>query len=200
MKITALIILLGLFFLISCKKERTTLSRDLTNPEIQAQNFQKYTIRQGQQYCDQNTYSPVNFSEFKFMVRFDSTAIYTTKESENQYDINKLYGFSDNNLDHHKFSARFGWRWSDSALWLFAYTYNNGVRAAKELGTVIIDSENFCSIKIEASTYIFTLNDKSDTLQRKSNTKQAVGYKLYPYFGGDEVAPHDINIFIKDLS
>lgn len=117
----------------------------------------------------------------------------------NQLDINKLYGFSDNNAVHQQFSARFGWRWSDSALYLFGYTYNNGIRAYKKLGSVKIGTENFCSIKVDSTSYIFTLNDAVDSMERKSSTPDAVGYQLYPYFGGDELAPHDINIWIKQI-
>ena len=57
----------------------------------------------------------VEYSERKFVVKFDSTSIYNTLIPSNQYDINKLYGFSDNDSVHHLYSARFGWRWSDQA-------------------------------------------------------------------------------------
>ena len=189
-----------LVLLFSCKKEIYSLPGNTIKNEVgSSQNFLKYTINKGQQYCDHNIFQTVNYSELKFIVKFDSSAIYTTEDAGNQFDINKLYGFSDNNADHHQFSARFGWRWSNGALRLFGYTYNNSVRSFKELGTVMIGVENSCSIKVGDGMYIFTLNDKSDTLQRKSTTQHAVGYKLYPYFGGDEIAPHDIYIWIKDL-
>ncbi|MEO6288759.1 MAG: hypothetical protein ABIO76_02495 [Ginsengibacter sp.] len=188
------------FLFISCKKESHSLTADTPDPVTEIPlNLIKYTIHKGQQYCDQNTYKPIVFSGLKFSVKFDSSAIYSAENPGNQTDINKLYGFSDNNTDHHQFSARFGWRWSDNALRLFAYIYNDSKRVSKELGTVIIGSENFCSIAIAAGNYIFSLNNKSDTLTRKSITQKAVGYQLYPYFGGDEVAPHDISIWIKDL-
>jgi hypothetical protein len=161
-------------------------------------SFEKYTINQGQQYCDKNAFSQIRLSELKFTVRFDSSAIYQTIHPANQFDINKLYGFSDNNALHHDFSARFGWRWSDNALRLFAYVYNNGIQTNKELGTVAIGAENNCSIKVAADKYIFTLNGKADTMPRASTTAEAVGYKLYPYFGGDEFAPHTISIWIKE--
>jgi hypothetical protein len=160
--------------------------------------FEKYTIAQGQQYCDKNGYNAIQLSELKFTVKFDSSAIYQTIDPVNQLDINKLYGFSDNNALHHDFSARFGWRWSNNALRLFAYVYNNGVQANKELGTVAIGTENSCSIKVAGDKYIFTLNGKTDTMPRASTTANAVGYKLYPYFGGDEFAPHTISIWIKE--
>jgi hypothetical protein len=117
----------------------------------------------------------------------------------NQYDINKLYGFSDNNADHHQFSARFGWRWSDNALRLFAYVYNNGIVISKELGSVTIGKEVNCSIKVGEAIYTFIIDEITEYLPRSSTTSLAKGYLLYPYFGGDELAPHDINIWIKAL-
>ena len=70
--------------------------------------------------------------------------------------------------------------------------------SAKQLGTVAIGVENSCSIKIEGSNYIFSLNDSTTIVPRKSVTAQAEGYKLFPYFGGTEMAPHKISIWIKE--
>jgi hypothetical protein len=36
-------------------------------------------------------------------------------------------------------------------------------------------------------------------MSRTAATEKAKGYRLYPYFGGDELAPHQINIWIKNL-
>ena len=163
-----------------------------------SQHSTQYTIRQGQHYCDGNTYQPIDTGELKFTVVFDSTAIYQTANPVNQYDINKLYGFSDNAAEHHQFSARFGWSWNDHALRLYAYVYNNGVRASKELGIIAIGQEVACSIRAEAGVYRFTMNDHMTTMPRLSTTPKAKGYLLYPYFGGDETAPHTIHIQIKN--
>ncbi|MGZ3937692.1 MAG: hypothetical protein ACXVLT_03145, partial [Flavisolibacter sp.] len=170
----------------------------LPTPAVQGQ-FIKYTIQAGKQYCDGNTYKPIELSEMKFIARFDSTAIYQAQSPENQYDINKLYGFSDNNTDHHQYSARFGWRWSDKALRLFAYVYNAGVVTSKELSTVNIGSDINCSIKVTGDKYLFTVDGTATQLPRMATTEEAKGYQLYPYFGGDEVAPHQVNIWIKNL-
>lgn len=161
--------------------------------------FTLYSIKKGQQYCDQSTFFPVEYAELKFVVKFDSSAIYNSIDANNQYDINKLYGFSDNDSLHQVYSARFGWRWSDKALRIFAYVYNKGVRNSKELGTVAIGAENDCSIKVTGGHYIFSLNNHSDTLLRSATTHKGRGYRLYPYFGGDELAPHDITILIKEI-
>ena len=96
-----------------------------------------------------------------FVVKFDSSAVYQTSNPENQYDINKLYGFSDNGDQHHSYSARFGWRWSDGALRLFAYTYNKAIRDEKELGKVAIGSEVHCAIEVQGEVYVFTVDGKN---------------------------------------
>ena len=184
-----------LFILFSCTKENTYL---IKNTHATGTQFTKYTIRKEQNYCDGNNFISTSYSELNFIVKFDSTAIYSNVIPDNQLDINKLYGFSDNNSTHHLFSARFGWRWSDNALRLFGYVYNDGVRNSKELGIVAIGAENICSIKVTPKSYVFSLNGKIDSLPRTSTTLEAAGYKLYPYFGGDETAPHNIYIWIKE--
>ena len=196
MKNVSLMVAICLLLLLSCKKEVAKIPA--TVPVEATDSYVHYIIHKGAQYCDGNNFKNIICTELKFNVKFDSSAIYITAAPGNQYDINKLYGFSDNNSDHHQFSARFGWRWSKDSLRLFGYVYNEGVRRSKELGIVTIGSENFCSIKVEHGAYRFTLNEKTDTLIRKSPKEQALGYRLYPYFGGDELAPHDINIWIKE--
>lgn len=180
----------------ACQKEKTfetTLGAKNSSP-----SFKEYIIPQGEHYATENPLKLLDLSELKFAVKFDSSAIYQTSDAENQYDINKLYGFADNGDFHQQFSARFGWRWSDGALRLFAYTYNNGVRDSKELGTVAIGEEVHCAIKVSGEQYVFTLNDKVETMSRLSTTEKGKGYQLYPYFGGDEAAPHEVRIWIKE--
>ena len=186
------------FFLTSCHKMADAIINKGTSTTTSSQ-FVKYTIQKGKNYCDENGYKAVSVSEMKFVVKFDSTAIYSTVNPDNQLDINKLYGFSDNNSTHQQFSARFGWGWNNNALRLYGYVYNDGIRSSKELGTVRIGSEINCSITVHAKSYLFTLNGVTDSLPRTSTTAKATGYKLYPYFGGDETAPHDIYVWIKEL-
>lgn len=179
----------------SCSKRIETLGIKTTTTQDE---FVKYTIDKGQHSSDKNGYVQVQYEQLRFVVKFDSSAIYRTVASSNQVDINKLFGFSDNNANHHQFSARFGWRWSNNALRLFAYVYNNGQMSFKEIGTIPIGAEVVCSIKVTEGQYVFTMGDKVETMTRASATGKAIGYKLYPYFGGDEVAPHQINIWLKE--
>ncbi len=184
----------------NCSRSTDIIFEDRTLTRLDLSNyFTLFTIREGQQFTDGNLYKPIETRQLKFSVKFDSSAIYQSLLPINQYDINKLYGFSDNNADHHQFSARFGWRWSDNALRLFAYVYNNGIVISKELGSVTIGKEVNCSIKVGEAIYTFIIDEITEYLPRSSTTSLAKGYLLYPYFGGYELAPHDINIWIKAL-
>jgi hypothetical protein len=194
-------ILLGLAVLLllsGCKKTVEAIIEKGTSAPT-ASGFVKYTIAKGKQYADQSSYKAVETGDMKFVVKFDSSAVYQTTLAENQYDINKLYGFSDNNSDHHQYSARFGWRWSGNALRLFAYIYNEGAVGSKELAIVDIGKEINCSIQVTSSSYLFTVNGITERMPRMASTPKGKGYQLYPYFGGDESAPHDVNIWIKNL-
>ncbi len=160
--------------------------------------FVAYTILQGQQYCVGNNYPPYTTTAMRFAVRFDSTAVYANQDSKNQHDYNKLYGFSDNRSDHHSFSARFGWRWCNNELELSAYTYNDGVRSITDLGGIDLTKEHNCAIIANGTHYDFVLDGDTTSVLRTAKTAQATGYKLLPYFGGDETAPHTITIRIKE--
>ena len=178
----------------SCDK---TLN-DFVNPKTE-DGYKTYTIKQGEQYSFSLT-SKFKDTEMKFKVTFDSSAIYTCIDSANQEDINKLYGFSDCSKDHHQASARFGWRWYDNSLQLLAYCYKDGIMSYKMLNSVAIGAEHDCSIKIDANRYIFTLNGKVDTMYRECDSTTGERYRLFPFFGGTENAPHNITIKIKEES
>lgn len=189
--------LLILFFgFVNCQK---ALDIILTHGQPEAGSYYKYIIEKGSHTANYNIYTPSEYSELRFIVKFDSTAIYETTDPLNQYDVNKLYGFSDNNAHHHTSSARFGWSWSEGSLRLYAYVYDQAVLAIQELGIVQIGAEITCSIVISATSYVFSAGDKSIQVPRTSSTPTAIGYKLFPYFGGDEPAPHRITIRIKEL-
>lgn len=186
----------------ACTKEAAQPAAGATTRPVTttaAGTEEPFLIEKGSHNCTTNGFVPVSLVEQKFSVRFDSSAIYTTAIPLNQLDINKLYGFSDNGALHHDFSARFGWRWSDSALRLFAYVYNGGKVASEEITTVEIGKDIACFLRIKGDQYEFGVEDKVKKMPRASITPTGKGYLLYPYFGGDEAAPHDVRIWIRNL-
>lgn len=192
------LICLAIFIIINgCQKEPTVTA----NPpaEIPAEEiFTQYNIAAGGHYCDKTSVKPINISAMLFKVKFDSSAIYTSIDPVNQYDINKLYGFTEGQ-DPHVNSARIGWAYNDGKLRLYAYAYNNQQRLSQEISTVNIGETINCAIKFDSLNYIFIVKDRQVKLSRALSGVIAQGYQLFPYFGGDEVAPHPIRIYIKDM-
>ena len=129
---------------------------------------------------------------------FDETAIYTLEVTSDQADINKLLGFSDCGVRHQLESARIGWRWFNEELQLFAYAYLEGDLRFELMGAIPLNTEIDLRIKATASAYEFSGTGLSSvSLARNSNCEVSENYWLWPYFGGDQVAPHDINIRLK---
>ncbi|HTN47099.1 MAG TPA: hypothetical protein VL098_12180 [Flavipsychrobacter sp.] len=197
-----------MFMVLSCSKPENSSpnqpdpvdTTDTTHVDTTSRDsFTTYTILKGNNYCEKNEYPIFRQSSLKFKAIFDSSCIYTTVDPVNQEDINKLYGFSDCNTLHHANSARFGWNWMNGKMHIHAYYYADSVREFKELGTVALNKEIICSIELLPEKYVFTLNGKKDTVQRHCSDTVASGIKLLPYFGGDEPAPKDVRIKIKEL-
>ena len=138
-------------------------------------------------------------SQMSFEALFDDSAIYETDSESNQGDINKLMGFSDCSGHHHSNSARFGWRWYDDELQIHAYTYADGTRSYELLGSVAIDAVETYRIEIDADRYLFTFDGTTTEMDRGCSGAGFASYQLYPYFGGDETAPHDITIRVQEL-
>ncbi|MCE2833618.1 MAG: hypothetical protein LW694_04500 [Chitinophagaceae bacterium] len=161
--------------------------------------FVTYKILKGQQSASPSQYKYYSsLMEQKFTVRFDSSAIYATVNPTNQLDINKLYGFADDDKQHHVSSARIGWRWYANRLELFGYVYNDSVRTTQLITQVPLKTDIPCTIKVDGNRYIFTANGTQATMNRTAKTSSGKGYRLYPFFGGDEMAPQDITIRIRE--
>src|SRR4051812_1747026 len=111
-RITAAFAVLFVVSLCSCRKDVATFTNTTTVPasdstakKVKATDtFTTYTIRTGAHYCERNSYPYFAAPAMYFTVQFDSSAIYQSNNPQNQFDENKLYGFSDNNSLHHQFS------------------------------------------------------------------------------------------------
>jgi hypothetical protein len=188
-----LAILSGLL-MISCSKK----SDSDPAPDTSFQG-KKYVIAQGAHETTNGLVLKTK-TVLKFKALFDSSAIYTTVDSTNQTDTNKLYGLSDCGTDHETNSARFGWRWVNHHLEIMAYWYVNGVRPEPiRVDTVALNTVNTYSIAFDSDKYVFTVNDTNVVEVPKSCNYKGYRYQLYPYFGGNETAPHEIRIWIQEL-
>lgn len=195
MSVSRILCVLFLWSAVACSKTDSPVQEK----ETVSNEYREYIIPKGQHYASGNHFRLLNKKSIHFKARFDSSCVYTLANTANATDINKLYGFSDCGSNHHENSARFGWVWNGKAIELHAYCYTEGQRNSKLLGSVAIGQEVELFLAAEPGQYIFTVGGKNETMKRSCSSEQEQAYQLFPYFGGDEVAPHDMRIFIKDL-
>ena len=183
------------------------------------------TIMIGEQYnpefvldakiCEGNHYS-VNYprmdiytsDEIWRTIMFKSNCEYDLKTNK-QGDTNKLFGIGKWGVvnfksAHLEDSGRFGWRWDikRKQMEIIAFSHVNSVMKFESMGFVDLEEEVFLKLKIDwiNRCYIYRMI-KDDVLikeyKEKFTTDKYIRTELSLYFGGDSVAPHDMNIIYK---
>ena len=158
-------------------------------------NYKTFTIREGKH----RSTNALNYSKdtvFGWNIEFDSSAIYKTVDSLNQLDINKLIGWSDCGTDHMDNSIRFGWRWLDDSLEIHWFKHEQGKFSFDLIKRVSLCEEHYYELTIFRWDYKLAV-DGTYVYVPRNCVYDKRRYQLYPYFGGDEPAPHDIHIKIK---
>lgn len=167
--------------------------------------YEVYTIKKGRHSSGLKN-NQLQLEYLSFDVIFDETAIYETTDPNNQADVNKLFGFADCNSNHIDNSVRFGWRWYQSELQILGFTHTDGEINILEIASVELNKSYRYELYLDEERYFFKVSDpKNDVFTQgvismpRSNEVCEVGfyYRLWPYFGGNETAPHDINIHMR---
>lgn len=160
--------------------------------------FETYTIKAGKHYATAKA-GFLQADRLTFYATFDETAEYVTSDPENQWDTNKLFGFADCNSHHHEHSARFGWRWVEGKIEILAYCYVSGTRIIEKIGETLPHEKNYYEIRLTDSQYQFSFDGATLEVPREKPCDKGAYYLLFPYFGGNETAPHDIHIYLQQV-
>lgn len=154
-----------------------------------------YTIKKGEYYSDAK--HKVIANKLKYQIKFDQSAVYKI-DSVNQYDINKLFGFNGCYATHDYISARFGWNYVNDSVKIYYYIYDHGKRIYGYLTSVNINE--FYTYELIQTTKDYTFKIKDITYVHKKSTKclAQFNYHLWPYFGGNIPAPHEVKIYFKN--
>ena len=135
----------------------------------------------------------------EFQAMFNSTNIYELPGAD-QGDINKLYGISDCLNHHMQSSVRFGWRWYNHQMEIFGLIHRGGQLYFSELlGVASLNTPHHFKIELSADkgSYLLSFNKQSPiALKRDCTTNAIKGYYLFPYFGGNRPAPHDMKVTV----
>lgn len=171
--------------------------------------MKKFTIKKGKHSSVLFGFLPhFRFSfknQFAYKIKFGTNCLYDFNDVDD-WDINKLVGVS-TSYHHHVQSARIGWRCIDNkTIELLAYCYNKRERIGGFddyiLGVVKPGEEFYCSITVEANKFVLIFNKgieyKKIELNKDDNSWK-FKYFLFPFFGGNNPAPHDMDIFVDEV-
>jgi len=167
--------------------------------EINDLGYRVYTIPKGEHSSGSYINHPTN-SKISFDFILDDSAIYTSEIPENQYDVNKIYGMSDFGLRHQKYSIRLGWRYINGEIELCWLRHEDGRHSSATIRTIEPNESYNAIINITTFYYEIVIDGDTTLVRRrpKGNWGLVRRYYLYPYFGGNEFAPHDITIQIRE--
>lgn len=112
---------------------------------------------------------------------------------EDQKDWNKLFGVGFF-PHHHKKSYRFAWRYDPEydVIQIGAYWYIDGERRASVIDVVGINKPVKLMLDYDGDVALWRVN--GNVCWAILGDWPCIGYKLGPYFGGNQTAPHDIII------
>jgi len=167
--------------------------------------YKLFTIPQGKHSSGFHFRPHIGRKSLQYDIMFDSGAKYYHGDID-QYDINKLFGLSFGH--HHTNSVRFGWRSLGNlttSVEILSYCYLNGNRVNEDgqnLFISMVDIGRYYTYRIDISDKFYTLTilDDKKVIGQKIVYHKPIpcwGYQLYPYFGGNKKAPHDIKILFK---
>lgn len=144
---------------------------------------------------------------FTWQVTFMPSCIYNLNGPD-QDDTNKLCGIGYLPGGHHKDSARFGWRYADKKgmIELSAYCYVDGNRVINHICFCEIGKTYRIQLRALYRNYVFECDEISNKYLKptggivvKPNHTKKLQYRLGVFFGGNQVAPHEIKIELKKL-
>jgi hypothetical protein len=162
--------------------------------------MKKYTIKQGEHYSKHDFKLYLGKKDFEIIVKFTESCRYNLGDVD-QLDINKLWGVSFGN--HEKNSIRIGWAYNlfTDKIDLFYYTYENGIRKYEKISECFIGEIVTLELELNFNGGFWIrgtgITWESGQFHPYKYPFLKIGYWLYPYFGGNEVATHDIEIELE---
>jgi len=170
----------------------------------------------------------IETTDIWYLVKFENSCVYDIGP-EDQPDVNKLFGvgyytfriFKKKEVSflgkkwkvpvframHHYNSIRFGWRYDlvTKMIEIVTYWYEKGVRNTEHLAWVELGKSYRYSMQIVEDAHFLSIYSKHGEAYELIAEKflqlpgSEVAYPLFPYFGGNQKAPHDMTITVEKI-
>jgi len=168
-------------------------------PILASAQWKTYHIRQGKHNCDESRPFQRTGYYQKIQFQFTPSAVYNEAE-QTHTGWNKLWGWGDL---WGRYSNRIGWKCynNSNSFPLSMYLHLNGQYYAYPFDTVQYNKIYYAEIYWETNQYKIKVIHPDGVIKSvsypqptKPSSRQ---YQLYPYFGGKEVAPHNMDFLIN---
>lgn len=172
-----------------------------------------YHIKQGQHRSRSLIRASLTCKDsIEFEFKFDRSAVYRFDNIEDQYRINKLYGFSDSWSHHSRHSARLGWRYipSKDEIEILLYCHVLGEEKSTLIrtidfdilykGRIVITDKHYFGFVVDNYPVNYIINSRAVIKRNLNINPVGLKYRLYPYFGGRNPATHDMIFYVKEIN
>ena len=163
-----------------------------------------FTIREG--FHRSLPMRPVRLNRTLLSLSFcvkDPSSMEYSFDDDDQYDWNKLIGFTYYFMTTHKESVRLAWRWSRerNIVEIGAYVYSNGVRIMEHFADFNPNSMAWLVIKDIGNRYALSFNENYIEVPKQSvcPVESSNIWLCRPYFGGNKRSPNKIrfNFYVE---
>jgi hypothetical protein len=163
-------------------------------------DFKSYFIRKGNHRSGLFPNLYLKMFKTKYDVIFSQNCIYKLN-SVDDFDVNKLFGISFGY--HHQNSMRFGWNIDNDKIAIYAYYYKLGNRFMNKIVSIPVEKVHTFELTVYQVYYELKIFDENKQLVGWTNIVKPKtvkwGYRLFPYFGGNRCAPHNMEIKMKKI-
>jgi len=138
-----------------------------------------------------------------FQIRFDSSVRYATSDPQNQWDWNKVMGFTTYLI--HKNSIRLGWRYDPTTdlVELGYYGYLARQRSSKQLAEIPIGEWADVELGMDDERMYVEVDgvrhEESGDMDLPSWLPIGTVALVTAYFGGDEKSPQSIRVEVRGI-
>lgn len=167
--------------------------------------MKRYTIIEGGHYSAHLPKFYWNKKRLVFDFLFSENCLYTLP-TEDSYDVNKLYGLSFGHHMNNSWRLGFNCEKNDGTIQLFSYSHINKKVISEFLFSInpLSHYTACCVFDRLANKIWFNIKGENSLFYEKCisfnfNNASKFSYLLFPYFGGNQTTPNDMDIYINHL-
>lgn len=139
---------------------------------------------------------------YNIFFKFSKECWWSTPRNSDDYDLNKLAGFSFGLFGIHKNSVRITWRPNfekKGFISLYGYTYDSAKKehTAEYLAEVEVEKNCICLLSLNEDSYIFDMGSFGSIEMDNKTPDSLIQKEIYPYFGGNNKSPQKMSIWMK---